>query len=182
MDTDLYHVEIHFQRFTEWLWRVCIGLWLWDSEWWRIKRDFLVEHAVLCISFFSSLSTFFLQDCVCCQLFFLATLLSKEHWNIICNMKKAIKFQYIAPLRLQKPFFCTMKKETEKTEIQKFPFLVCNHNIWKWLVRSDMSWYDYLFNCLFTFFQECQLFVYISSRNFNCCFWGENSIFKHCVI
>ena len=95
---------------------------------------------------------FFLQDCVCCQLFFLATLLSKEHWNIICNMKKAIKFQYIAPLRLQKPFFCTMKKETE---IQKFPFLVCNHNVLKWLKRSHLN------TLIQHSFRDFQLLVYI---------------------
>ena len=75
---------------------------------------------------FQAFPLFFYKIAFVANFFSLATLLSKEHWNIICNMKKAIKFQYIAPLRLQKPFFCTMKKETE---IQKFPFLVCNHNV-----------------------------------------------------
>ena len=153
MDTDLYHVEIHFQRFTEWLWRVCIGLWLWDSEWWRIKRDFLVEHAVLCISFFSSLSTFFLQDCVCCQLFF----------PRYSPLKRTLKHHLQHEESYQIPIHCSLK--TSKTI-----FLYHEKRDWKdWNTKIPLSclqpqhlkmtckvWYELIW-------LPIQLFVYILS-------------------
>ena len=96
---------------------------------------------------------FFLQDCVCCQLFFRYSP-QKNTERSSATWRKLSNSNTLLPWDFKNHIFCTMKKETE---IQKFfPFLVSFLNVWKYKKKLGFS--------------HLQLFVYILAKKFNCLF------------